>query len=394
MKLKIITICFIRSILIGLVVMLSACTQIDNYMLGKDNTPQPEPLAPLTSKVNINAQWSVANGKANKIHTYLKLKPVIQGAIIYTADASGVVQALNKNTGKLIWSHPLKHGVISGPTVSAGYVVVATNAASIVALKQTDGHLIWHAKVSSDVLSKVAIADHKVIAKTIDGNLFAFDLARGEKLWVADHGSPNLILKASSSPVVMDKLVLVGFSDGRLDAVDIKTGHVVWQRSIAYATGSSDVERLVDIDADPIIQGTTVYLATYQGYVGAMNLTDGQFIWNKPASIYKNVILHHDTLYMVDSDDVIWAIDANNGQVRWKQLALKAHGLTEPVLIGQDLVVGDKTGYVHLIATQNGAMIARTSLNSPINISPAVSGRFLYVITANGKLTCLGVVQK
>lgn len=155
-----------------------------------------------------------------------------------------------------------------GPSVADGYIALGTNASHVVLLKQSDGSSVWQANVSSDVLSKPAIAHKKVIAKTTDGNLYAFDLHSGEKIWVVDHGSPHLILKASSSPVVHGKVIFVGYSDGKLDAVDINFGHL-WQRSIAYANGASDVERLVDIDADPIVRNETIYLASYQGHVGA-----------------------------------------------------------------------------------------------------------------------------
>jgi outer membrane protein assembly factor BamB len=378
-----------RWAILSFCVLLQACTQIDNYMLGKDNTPKPAALAPIASKANFSLKWTVPIGKANKARTYLKLKPVVRGNIIYTADAGGMVQAIDKQKGKMLWSKQIESGVVSGPTIADGYIAVGTNTAHLVLLKQNDGHQIWNAQVSSDILSKPAIAQKKVFVKTIDGNVYAFNLLTGEKIWVADHGSPSLILKASSSPIVMDKLVLVGFSDGKLDAIDTTFGHVLWQRSIAYASGSSDVERLVDIDADPIVRGNTVYLASYQGYIGALSLENGQFIWNKPASTFQNMTIDDNTLYMTDSDDIVWAFDRQTGFVKWKQISLKARGLTEPVLMGNRLVVGDKTGLVHLLSTQNGELIARTQLGGAIDIAPAVSGNRVYVMTANGKLNCL-----
>ena len=149
------------------------------------------------------------------------------------------------------------------------------------------------------------------------------------------------------------------------------------------------MERLVDIDADPIVRGNTVYLASYQGYIGALSLENGQFIWNKPASTFQNMAIDDNTLYMTDSNDIVWAFDRQTGFVKWKQISLKARGLTEPVLMGNRLVVGDKTGLVHLLSTQNGELIARTQLSGAIDIAPAVSGNRVYVMTANGKLNCL-----
>jgi outer membrane protein assembly factor BamB len=376
---------------IGLSICLQACTQVDNYLLGKDNSPKPTPLASIKSTTVLTQQWTIPIGKFTKSSTYLKIKPVVKGNLIYTADAGGLVQAVNKHSGKIVWSKKFNQTFVSGPSIAHGSIALGTNSAHVLLLRQSDGQELWRATLSSDVLSKPLISNQKVIVKTIDGQLYAFNLKTGEKIWVLDHGSPSLILKASSSPVILNKLVLVGFSDGKLDAVDIDFGHVVWQRSIAYARGSSDIERLVDIDTDPIVRSNIVYLASYQGYVGALSLDNGQFIWNKPASTFRNMVLNSNTLYMTDSKDIIWAFNAQNGEVKWKQPALKARGLTDPVLMGHWLILGDKTGYMHVVSTTTGELLGRTQLNGAIDISPSISGHDVFVMTANGQLHCISV---
>jgi outer membrane protein assembly factor BamB len=381
----------IKLFILALCVMTQGCSKIDDYMLGKDNTPKPKELAALQDKIKVSQDWSVAIGKSSKNTEYLRLKPAISGDVIYTADASGLVHAVKKNNGQILWTTQLKHGLVSGPALANGYLAVGTNNSSLVLLNQATGKQLWHTKVSGEVLSPPAISHKKVIAKTIDGKVFAFNVTDGKELWKSEHGSPSLVLKASSSPVVMGNLVLIGFSDGKMDALDINTGRLVWQRSIAYATGSSDVERLVDIDADPIIDGNVVYLASYQGYIGALSLSDGQFVWRKPGSVYKNMLLSGNTLFVSDSRDVLWSINKQNGQINWKQKVLKARGLTEPALVGNNLVVGDKTGYLHFIDSQTGEMLARFKASSGVNISPSVVGRKLYVFTDNGMLNQLSV---
>lgn len=379
-------------LMIILCALLPACAPIDNYVLGKDNTPKPEKLAPIHSKVALTEHWSIPVGSAvTAANAYLKLKPSIHSQIIYTASTGGMVEAIDKNTAKVIWSKQLPEGVVSGPTVQNGYVILGTNRSSVVALKESDGSEVWKTSVSGDVLSKPVIAGKKVLAKTIDGNLYALELETGKQAWISDHGTPHLILKASASPVILGNIALVGFSDGRLNAVDIESGHTVWERGIAYATGASDVERLVDIDADPLIQNNIAYLGSYQGYVGALSLNDGQFLWQQPASIYKNMVMDNDALYFTDSEDVIWAVNKQNGQIKWKQVSLKARGLTEPVLLGKKLIVGDKTGVLHILARKNGELIGRKQLDAPIVSPPEVTGNQIYVMTTNSKLNYLSV---
>lgn len=381
----------ISRLLILACALLQGCNPLDDYMLGKDNTPQPKHLKPIQNKVKVAQNWSVPVGKSVKTNGYLKLKPVIRGDIIYTANASGIIQAVAKSNGEMKWSTELKEGIVSGPSVGEGLIAVGTNTSTLVLLNQADGKELWQNKLRSEILSPPAIAQHKVIAKTIDGKIYAFDATKGTILWTADHGSSRLVLKASSSPIITNNLVIIGFPDGKLDAYELSSGNLVWQRSIVYASGSSDIERLVDIDSDPIVKNKVIYLASYQGYIGALSLDDGQFIWKKPASVYKNMILRSNTLYLTDSKDVVWSINGLNGHVNWKQTALKSRGLTEPVLVGKDLVVGDKTGYLHVIAAQTGELTARSQLAAGVTISPSVSGRNLYVLTDNGMLNQLSV---
>lgn len=383
MKMKLLLL-IISSFIIG-------CTQLDDYMLGKDNTPAPKELKEVKGNVKVSQNWSVPVGKSRRANDYFKLKPVIRGETIYTADNSGLLQAINRKDGHVIWTHQLQQGIVSGPKVGDGVIAVGTNASTLVVVKEADGHEVWQSKVSGEMLSPPAIAQHKVIAKTIDGKVYAFDINSGKQLWMVEHGSPSLVLKASSAPVILNNLVVIGYSDGKLEALDINTGRTMWQRSIAYAQGTSDVERLVDIVADPIVKNNVAYLASYQGYVGALSLEDGQFKWKKPGSVYKNMILKSGVLYIVDTSDILWSIEANSGNVLWKQTAFKARGLSEPVLIGQRVAVGDKAGIVHIVNAQTGEVEGRSQLSGSVSLSPSVAGNQVFVFTDNGMLNKLSV---
>lgn len=364
---------------------LQGCGLVDDYILGKDNSLQPKPLPEIHSRLNFTRLWSAKIGQSQKTRTYYKLKPVVFGQKIYTADTSGRVTALSSQ-GKILWTTPLPHGVVSGPTVAHDKVIVGSENGSIIALSQFDGRLLWETALASEVLAKAVITHQTVIVKTMDGHLYALDLATGKKLWVIEHGAPNLILKASSSPVISGNTALVGYSDGKLDAVDLEKGRVIWQRGIVYPNGASDVERLVDIDADPLLRNHSLFMASYQGFIGAFNLENGQFVWSKKASVYKNMAMDNETLYVTDNQDVLWAYQLSNGQIKWKQTALKGNGLTEPVLLGPKVVVGDKTGYLHILSAATGKPIGREKLGSPIYISPAISQDRILVMTADGVL--------
>ncbi|MCH9717564.1 MAG: outer membrane protein assembly factor BamB [Gammaproteobacteria bacterium] len=380
-----------RWLVLFFLVGLQSCSTIDDYWLGKDNSPIPGLLAPITSKATWTPCWTVALDKTKAKETYLHLKPALDGQVIYAATSGGMLKAIHQKTGRVQWSKQLNERLVSGPSAQFGRLVLATDKASILVLNQSDGHLLWKARLSGDVLSKPLIMNNRIVVKTVDGHLYAFDSASGTKLWVVDHGTSSLVLKASSSPVRYKNLVLAGFSDGKLDAIELETGRLVWQRSVAYASGSSDVEKLVDISSTPIVREDVSYLASYQGYTVAMSLRQGDFIWSKPVSTYKNLGIDSSVLYLVDNEDIIWSLGRRDGQVLWKQSALKARGVTAPALMGQHMIVGDKKGDLHVLDAKHGDFIARHSLGSAITVEPLVDSNHIYVMTASGQLHCFSV---
>ncbi len=373
--------------------MLVACNKVDDYLLGVDNTPTPNALKALVAQKKVTKKWQIAAGESSK-KQHLKIKPVVLGQKVYTASTTGRVQATNRFTGQVIWSTNIRANILSGPSVAGHLLVVGTGSSSIVALNSNTGHIIWQKTLSSDALAKPVIYHHKVIVKTINGFIYALEASTGKKIWQVKHGAPSLILKASSSPVMMkDNIMLVGFSDGKIDAIDISTGQLIWQRSIAYGTGASDIEKLVSIDANPIVEHDTVWLATYQGYIAALSLKTGQYKWRHPASTFLNLAVFGQNLLMVDSRDVIWSINKYTGNINWQQKQLKARGLTEPVLMGNKLIVGDKTGLVHIISAENGQFLARLQLDSAVSYPVSTLGHTMYVMTSKGQLNCF-VVSK
>ena len=384
----------IRTIVLLSFLLLSACNQLDDYFLGKDNTPIPKKLPPITHKVSFEEIWHINLGKKSA-YMHEKLSPVVSGTGIYAVSPSGLVQKSNIKNGDLVWKQWIDNGISSGPTVASGVVALGMHHSGVAVLNQATGKLLWEQKVLGEVLANPLIIADKVIVKTVEGHLYAFHLTSGKKLWHVHHGSSELILKASSSPVMnRNGLILVGFADGKLDAVIAHTGELAWQKGIIYGQGASDVERLVDIDADPIVYGDTVLLASYQGFVVRVSLDNGEVLWKQPASVYQNMTLSSGKVFFVDDKSVVWAISSDNGQIFWRQVFLKARDLTSPVVTPLGIIVADKTGLMHILSAATGATIGQTKLNSAISMNPVTHGNMVYVLTVKGQLYAFRLTGK
>jgi len=362
---------------------------LDDYMLGKDNTPPPAQLKKIVPKISLTKRWGENTSlKTNAATGNYKLTPTIKNGIIYSASASGTVQARNKSNGKLAWSRVLRAGISSGVKANNSLVVVGDSEATVIALSVKDGVVLWRSSVSNQLLAAPIIKNNRVYAKTIDGKLYSFNAKTGKRLWRYDHGAPNLILRASSAPVVVGHLVLAGFADGKLDAVNLETGRLEWQRNITFAKGSSDVERMVDIDATPVVKNNIVYIASYQGDVSALSLRDGRSLWRHKISAFKDFAIDQNALYLVDLNSHVWSLNRHNGMVLWHQKSLHDRGLNAPALAPAGLVLTDHYGFMHVLSTSNGEEIGRKKLTSTlIDSTPLIDDKDVYVLFENGLLT-------
>lgn len=380
--------------------LMSGCTLVDNWMLGKDNTPKPSALPEISHPRDMSVRWSekikgdkrfsligYLQGSYHKDVGYFKLAPVYRNGIVYTATSDGHIEALNAKSGEGIWQNMLPSGAASGPYVGSAHIAIGGTDASVFLISKKNGDVLWHEPVANTVLAPPVIEKGRVIAKTIDGHVYAFDESTGQLLWTYHHQTPNLVLRAQSTPVVVNNMVIVGFADGRLDGLSLDNGSVLWQRSIAYAQGSSDVDRMVDIDATPIVRNDTIYAVTYQGYIVALSLNTGQFLWQHTLSSYRNMVLGRRYLYVTDTNSALWAFNPRTGTVVWRQKALHNRDLTAPVLTRNGLALGDGLGYIHLLSSITGELRGRLSLaRDKINARPADHGNDLYAQTEDGQL--------
>jgi outer membrane protein assembly factor BamB len=366
--------------------LLSACGYVDDFAFGKDNALKPSKLPSIVSKKQLDISWSANVGAFVKQTSIKDLQAYAYEHRIYTASSDGRVQALDEKTGKVLWTQSLHKSLVAGPLVYHNKVAVNTDKSSIIILDKKQGNVIKSISLSNDALAKPLLLDDHLYVKTINGILYDINIETGKKYWRYNHGAPEIILKSSSSPVSYNHMVLAGFSDGELLGFEQHSGHVVWQQHIAFPSGASDVERLVDIDTNPLVDGNRIYVATYQGQIGAYSIESSNSIWQRSASTFQDLAIEGQSLYMVDSNDIIWAIDKMTGNVLWKQSALKARGLTAPIIWNKQLWVGDHMGVLHGISLKTGNFIGQLSLSGSIISAPLIHDGSCFVYTTNGKL--------
>ncbi|MEM7081245.1 MAG: outer membrane protein assembly factor BamB [Pseudomonadota bacterium] len=354
----------------------------------KDVKLEPAELVPLTSSTVITKEWSTKLGGNRKVNRP-GLAPAGNGARVFAASSDGVVSAFDAVTGKVIWRTNLgkERGISGGPGVGGNMVAVGTAEGEVITLSITDGSEIWTARVSSSVLSAPAVSTRAVAVRTIDGQLTALDGTTGLELWNVDRRVQGLTYYGLAEPVFASGAVVSGFDNGKIAAVDVESGRVIWERSVAERRGRNEFERLADIDGRITINGEDAFTVGFQGRAMLVSLPTGQPIWAQDMSSRYPVAVDWNQVIITTDEDSVVALDRRTGVQNWKQDSLLRREAGAPVLVGTSIAVGDFDGYVHWISALDGSFQARTRAgSSPISASPLVMGDMLYVQNDDGEL--------
>lgn len=281
----------------------------------------------------------------------------------------------------------------SGLALSSGIgaddtrLFVGDHDGNVLAVRKADGEPLWRGRVSSEILTPPVVAQDVVLVRTVDGQLFGLDGNDGHRLWVYDSNVPSLTLHGLGRPVVVQGKVMAGFANGQMVALDVTDGRLLWDVTVSTSTGRSELERLVDIDAAPVVHGDILYAAAYQGNIVAIHIPSGRVLWTRELSSYQDLAVDETALYVTDEESIVWALDLNSGSPLWKQPGLFSRRVSAPVLQHGQLVVGDFEGYLHWLDVRDGSFVARQRLgDSAVVHLQADDEDALYAVSDKGSI--------
>jgi outer membrane protein assembly factor BamB len=355
----------------------------------------PTPLTAIDSEFTTVKNWSHhLSLTADKAHGYYQQVVIAEGSA-YISDDKGVVHALSVKSGRSQWQNKTDLLLSSGLAYGEGLVLVGSYDGDVMAIAAADGQTRWRSRVSSEVLAPPTISDGVVIVRSIDGKLAALDIADGHRLWSYQVQVPTLSLHGNSTALVYQDRVIIGLDDGRLAALDLRDGRVLWEATVAVPQGRSELQRLVDVDANPVQFDGIIYAAAFQGRVVAVDMQSGRLIWARDLSVYRGLAVDNDSLYVVDDQDGVWALSRRNGATLWKQEGLLARSLTAPILKGDYVIVADLEGNVHWLRRQDGGFVARADIGEmPITVLKQDDSGALYSVALDGYITKINIGKR
>jgi len=361
---------------------LAACSSVPE-------SSRPAPLPSVSNEVEVKAAWSRLMEGWDEPSQGM-LRPTVAAGQLVLMDGRNFLRAYDARSGSFQWQRRMKTEVSGGVTAAGDMLLLGTRQGEVLALSQKDGSLLWRAQVSSEVLAPPTVSDNVVVVRAGDGKLYALELHDGARRWVVDRPVPALTLRGVGPVVIAGGTAYAGFANGKLLAVALRDGAVEWEATVATPQGRSELERMVDVDATPIVTDDAVYAVAYQGRVVALARSSGRIMWTRDMSSHTDMAYDADNLYVRDEDGYLWALDRRSGAALWKQDKLHNRAISGPVAFGNNLVVADVEGYLHWLARNDGRIEARYHISDQgVMDMPMVIDDLLYAVGADGSIVAV-----
>jgi len=341
--------------------------------------PQPTELQPVTALVSARQSWTQRIGQVN-----FPLDVGVAGNGVAVASDDGTVALLDAATGRDVWRLALKTSIAAGVGSDGKVLAVVTKDNEVIAMQA--GRELWRQKLNAQVFTAPFVAGGRVFVLAADRSVNAFDGQTGRKLWSQQRSSEPLVLRQSGVMLAVGDTLVVGLA-GRLAGMNPLNGSIQWETPIATPRGINDIERLVDLVGTVSRVGDSVCVRAFQASIGCVNTIRGNLLWSRPANGMQGLQGDDRLLFGTEADGTVLAWKRSDGERVWSSERLRYRGLTGPLLAGRSVVIGDATGFIHLLSREDGSLLNRLSTDgTPISAAPVLAGNTLVAVTRNGAI--------
>lgn len=353
----------------------------------KDARFNPAPLPKISTSVELRQLWSnrVDGGKAARSGQRLSI--AVAGERAFMAGADGIVRAVDARSGAQRWQVRTGQRVSAGPGSDGARVAVGTLDGDLIVLDANDGEQLWTHGMLAEVLSPPIVSRDAVYAVGIDGRVHALDAANGQTRWTFDTTVPLLTLRGTGELILDGERLIVGAANGKVFALDVTRGDVIWEAMPGESKGRNELERLVDVDGRLAVDRGDVFASAFQGKTQALTGDSGSPLWTADFGSAVGLAVDRQQVYVVTDRSIVVALDKRSGGEIWRQEELKERLLSAPAVLGEQIVVGDYEGHLHLLAMADGKLVGRSRLGGDgFSVAPIVVDGVMYAVERGGRV--------
>jgi outer membrane protein assembly factor BamB len=278
----------------------------------------------------------------------------IAGDRLVVGSRAGKVVALSARDGRVLWESAVGGAIDAAAAHDPrrGRIYIGSDDGTLRAFDASSGAVAWTYRARGSIERAPALDGDALYVTTSADRIVSLDAETGKFRWQYDREPPEgFTIHGHAGPRVAGGLVLTGFSDGFLVALQTGTGELVWARSLAGAS-----EQFVDVDSTPTVHRETVVAASYSGGLHGLSLVGGEVRWRLSVEGAGTINAIGDQLFFAAPREGLGAMTPQ-GQVLWRQGLADAGDLTPPVAVGPMLLFTGSRAGLFAVDRATGALL-------------------------------------
>jgi outer membrane protein assembly factor BamB len=289
-----------------------------------------------------------------------------------------------------IWTYRAGSLVEFPPAIAYGRLYFSTNSGKFAAVNTKTGKLAWKYISHRCVAASPAVGtqQHGTIyavflnrqpcnrKRATDGKVIAFAAGHGNIRWQKTIGP------SESSPLLVGNRLYLGDWDGRVWALDARSGRTIWR----YRTRAAIKGAIAFSDG-------RLYVGSYDGHVYCIGAQKGRLVWKASsqsrlyghARFYSSAAVAYGRVYIGGTDGKVYSYGAKSGKLRWSH-GTGGYVYASPAVWNKLVLVGSYSKRFFAFDAATGDVRWSFKANGPISGSATVIGDVVYFATLGKKL--------
>ena len=156
-----------------------------------------------------------------------------------------------------------------------------------------------------------------------------------KKIWSGF--ATSTAVKSNQSPICMGEFIYTGLSTGEVVKINTNTKKTIWVSDVYRANNLTGGASIIDIVAHVGLNGKYVYAGGLGDAFCKLNAQNGEKSWCLNISVPVDFIMVDDFIFVVGTDNNLYSINKNSGDVYWKTEIKKQ---VKPIYKDKFIIVG------------------------------------------------------
>lgn len=307
--------------------------------------------------------------KLNLSSGKLSSVPTLVNRHIYTLDKQGKVVSYNLREGKKAWQISLeayKGKIIKGTLLYNRGKLYITADLQIYVVDSESGKILQKSVLEDSVKNYPSMVANAMFFQTSGNKLLAYNVDNWAVAWAYETWPEYISSSTLTAPLIFGNQIITGYSTGQLVSVG-PDGNELWQMSLSKDSSEQLGYSTQDLACQPVIQDKYLYVASNNGNLLKIDLTNSSIVWRKDVEDAMSMSISGNTIFLTNNARQVAALSTNDGSVKWATILaykkniekdrLKPTNFTPPLVTNLGVFVFAKDGAGYLLDIETGSIL-------------------------------------